>query len=74
MKKIATYRTLGTSNLESAKSFYDGLFEDIETMSFSPNDRSWFWVIKGDDSMFAVFIPYDGEEASAGNGLSLIHI
>ena len=51
MKKIATYRTLGTNNLESAKSFYDGLFEDIETMSFSPNDRSWFWVIKGDDSM-----------------------
>ena len=68
MKKIATYRTLGTNNLESAKSFYDGLFEDIETMTFSPNDRSWFWVIKGDDSMFAVFIPYDGEEASAGNG------
>ena len=57
MKKIATYRPLGTNNLESAKSFYDGLFEDIETMSFSPNDRSWFWVIKGDDSMFAVFIP-----------------
>ena len=54
--------------MESAKSFYDGLFEDIETMTFSPNDRSWFWVIKGDNSMFAVFIPYDGEEASAGNG------
>ena len=54
--------------MEAAKSFYDGLFEDIETMSFSPNDRSWFWVIKGDDSMFAIFIPYDGEEASVGNG------
>ena len=37
------------------QSLYDGLFDDLETLSFSPNERSWFWVIKGDDSMFAVF-------------------
>ena len=68
MKKIAAYNTLGTNNLEAAKAFYDALFEDIETMSFSPNERSWFWMIKGDNSMFAVFVPYDGEKATAGNG------
>ena len=68
MKKIAAYKTLGTNDLDASKAFYDGLFVDLETLSFSPNERSWFWVIKGDDSMFAVFIPYEGEEASAGNG------
>lgn len=68
MKKIASYKALGTNNLEQAKIFYDSLFEDLETISFSPNERSWFWVIKGEDSMFAVFIPYDGGQSSSGNG------
>ena len=68
MKKIAAYKTLGTNDLDASKAFYDGLFEDLETLSFSPNERSWFWVIKGDDSMFAVFKPYDGEKATIGNG------
>lgn len=68
MKKIAAYKTLGTNNLEASKTFYDGLFENLDTLSFSPNDRSWFWVLKGEDSMFAVFIPYDGEKATIGNG------
>tara|TARA_Y100001935_G_scaffold252314_2_gene255921 strand:+ start:165 stop:536 length:372 start_codon:yes stop_codon:yes gene_type:complete len=68
LKRIAAYKTLGTNNLEASKAFYDGLFDNLETLSFSPNERSWFWVIKGDDSMFAVFKPYDGEDASSGNG------
>ena len=68
MKKIASYKALGTNNLEQAKIFYDSLFEDLETISFSPNERSWFWVIKGEDSMFAVFSPYDGGQSSSGNG------
>ena len=68
LKKIAAYKTLGTNDLEASKTFYDGLFENLDTLSFSPNDRSWFWVLKGEDSMFAVFIPYDGEKATIGNG------
>ena len=68
LKKIAAYKTLGTNNLETSKNFYDGLFENLDTLSFSPNERSWFWVLKGEDSMFAVFIPYDGEKATIGTG------
>ena len=68
LRKIAAYKTLGTNDLDASKAFYDGLFEGLETLSFSPNERSWFWVIKGDDSMFAVFKPYDGEKATIGNG------
>ena len=66
--KLANYITIGTNNLERAKNFYDELFCDLHVKSFKPNERSIFWTIPGDDTMFAVFVPYDGEEASAGNG------
>ena len=66
--KIASYITIGTNDLERAKIFYDELFSEMEVKSFKPNERSYFWTIPGDDTMFAVFVPYDGEEASVGNG------
>ena len=84
--KIAKYVTVGTNDLNRAKEFYDALFSDLEVTSFGPNERSFFWTIPGDDTNFAVFVPYDGEEATVGNGsmvgitlestedLSLIHI
>ena len=66
--KIAKYVTVGTNDLARAKKFYDALFEDLGATSFGPNDRSFFWTIPGDDTNFAVFVPYDGEEATVGNG------
>ena len=66
--KIAKYVTVGTNDLARAKAFYDALFEDLGVTSFGPNDRSFFWTIPGDDTNFAVFVPYDGEEATIGNG------
>ena len=60
--KIAKYVTVGTNDLARAKKFYDALFEDLGVTSFGPNDRSFFWTIPGDDTNFAVFVPYDGEE------------
>ena len=66
--KIAKYVTVGTNNLERAKEFYDALFEGLGAKRFPPNDRSFFWRIDGDDTNFAVFLPYDEKEASAGNG------
>ena len=66
--KIAKYVTIGTNDLAKAKIFYDALFEGLGASSFPPNDRSFFWRIKGDDTIFAVFLPYDGELATAGNG------
>ena len=65
--KIAKYVTVGTNDLQGKK-FYDALFEDLGVTSFGPNDRSFFWTIPGDDTNFAVFVPYDGEEATVGNG------
>lgn len=40
--KIAKYVTVGTNDLERAKSFYDALFEDMGATSFGPNERSFF--------------------------------
>ena len=66
--KIAKYVTVGTNDLQKAKIFYDALFEGLGASSFPPNDRSFFWRIKDDDTIFAVFVPYDGEQATVGNG------
>ena len=66
--KIAIYVSVGTNDLARAKQFYDALFEDLGVTSFGPNDRSYFWTIPGADTNFAVFVPYDGSEASVGNG------
>ena len=66
--KIAKYVTVGTNDLQRAKAFYDELFSELGVTSFGPNERSFFWTIPGDDTNFAVFLPYDGEEATVGNG------
>ncbi len=57
--KIAKYVTVGTNDLQRAKEFYDQLFDELGVTSFGPNDRSFFWTIPGDDTNFAVFVPYD---------------
>ena len=36
--------------------------------SFAPNERSFFYTLKDDDTVFAIFVPYDGKPATVGNG------
>ena len=66
--KIAKYVTVGTNDLSKSKEFYDKLFESLEARSFAPNERSFFYTLKDDDTVFAIFVPYDGKPASVGNG------
>lgn len=66
--KIAKYVTVGTNDLNKAKEFYDKLFEELGARSFAPNDRSFFYTLKDDDTVFAIFVPYDGNLATVGNG------
>ena len=66
--KIAKYVTVGTHDLNKAKEFNDNLFESLGARSFGPNERSYFYTLKDDDTVFAVFTPYDGNEATVGNG------
>ena len=66
--KIAKYVTVGTNDLNKAKEFYDKLFEELSDRSFAPNERSFFYTLKDVDTVFAIFVPYDVQPASVGNG------
>ena len=37
------YISVGTNNLESAKKFYDHVFDKLDKKSFKGNDRSYFY-------------------------------
>lgn len=61
------YATIGTNDLDKARSFYDPVIAALggkRTMAF---DRMQFYGGVG-QSMLAVCKPYDGEAATAGNG------
>ena len=60
------YFVLGTNNMQSAVQFYDELFEDCGMNKLHAEGRMTLW--GGDGFMFALAEPFDGEEATVGNG------
>ena len=61
------YATIGTNNLDKARSFYDPVMAALggkRTMAF---ERMQFYGGNG-QSMLAVCLPYDEQKASVGNG------
>ena len=65
---IGGYISIGTNNLEAAREFYDKLFEPIGVKGFRGNERSYFYKFEETNTYFAIFVPFDGKEASVGNG------
>ena len=65
---IGGYISVGTNDLESARKFYDYIFEPFGVKSFKGNDRSYFYKFKETKTHFAIFVPYDGQPATVGNG------
>lgn len=65
---IGGYISIGTNNLEAAREFYDKLFEQIGVKGFRGNERSYFYKFVKTDTYFAIFVPFDGKEATVGNG------
>ena len=65
---IGGYISIGTNNLEAAREFYDKLFEPIGVKGFRGNERSYFYKFVKTDTYFAIFVPFDGKEATVGNG------
>lgn len=63
------YAVLGTKNLQRASCFYDALFADAEIEKISPCERMTYWL--GQGFAFALAIPFDGQEATHGNGSML---
>jgi len=62
------YVTLGTNDIEKATEFYDALFGEIGAKRIVSNDRFRMWSVVRGQPMFAVIKPYDGKEATVGNG------
>jgi len=60
------YFVFGTNNMQLAIQFYDQLFEGSEVNKMHSEGRMTLW--GGDGFMFALAEPFDGKEATVGNG------
>jgi len=60
------YFVFGTNNMPAAVKFYDEIFKDNDISKLHDEDRMTLW--GGDSFMFALAEPFDGNEASSGNG------
>jgi len=62
------YTTVGTNNLAKAVAFYDELFTELGAGRFMQSDRFVAWAVAPDKPGFSVCLPYDGKQATVGNG------
>jgi len=62
------YTTVGTNDLERAKTFYDKVLAPLGGKRIFANERLQFYGGGPNGGMFAVGQPYDGQAATAGNG------
>ncbi|MEG4343340.1 VOC family protein [Microcoleus sp. A003_D6] len=65
------YVTVGTNNLERAAKFYDTLLAEIGAKRFMELDRFIAWSVSPDMPGLAVAKPFDGNEATVGNGVMI---
>ena len=63
------YFVFGTNNMQRGVNFYDQLFSDQGINKVHDEGRMTLWV--GDGFMFALAEPFDGNEATVGNGTML---
>ncbi len=62
------YVTVGVKDMGRAEEFYNALLAEIGAKQLFGQDRIKFYGTGPEDSMLAVCIPYDEEEAQPGNG------
>ncbi len=67
---MLAYSTIGTNDMERARKFYDALFEELgaKPMFEMPTGTFVSYGVDPKRPMFAIAKPYDGGEASPGNG------
>jgi predicted lactoylglutathione lyase len=63
------YVTLGTNDLERAAKFYDALFAEIGAQRVMEVDRFIAWGVSPDMPGLGIAKPFDGKEATVGNGV-----
>jgi catechol 2,3-dioxygenase-like lactoylglutathione lyase family enzyme len=62
------YTCVGTNDLDKAVHFYGELLSLLGAKPFFKNDRGVGWGVSADQPMFSVLKPFDGQQATAGNG------
>ncbi len=66
---MLAYSTIGVKDMEKAKAFYGELLGELGgKIQLERPDGGFVAYSNGSGSMFAIARPYDGGEASAGNG------
>ena len=63
------YVTIGTNDLERAASFYDELLGVFGAKRFMENERLVAWSAGEGQPGIGVCTPFDGNEATVGNGM-----
>ncbi len=62
------YITVGTNDLKRAVAFYDALFAGLGAGRFMEEERFVAWSVAPDQPAFSVCLPFDGQQATVGNG------
>lgn len=62
------YVTLGTNDMDRAAGFYDALLGEMGAERFMETDRGIFWSAGPTTRALGVMTPFDGKEATIGNG------
>ena len=65
------YATLGSNDFERAKAFYDAVTAELGGKRTMTNDRMQGYGSVGGGAMLAICKPYDGQPATAGNGVMI---
>ncbi|AJQ96028.1 VOC family protein [Gynuella sunshinyii] len=65
---MISHITLGTNDLEKAAAFYDDLLGAMGASRALERERLVVWKFAGGGAHFSVIKPYDGQQATAGNG------
>jgi len=63
------YVTLGTNDLERGAKFYDELLSEIGATRFMENDDFIAWSCGPDQSGLSITKPFNGDDATIGNGV-----
>ena len=63
------YVTLGTNNFDDAAKFYDELLGSIGAGRFMESDNFIAWATDPGSPAISLIKPYDGKEATVGNGV-----
>ena len=63
------YVTLGTNDLDAAVAFYDALLGTLGATRFMVTERGVSWSFGPGTTSLSVMKPFDGQPATAGNGV-----